>query len=132
MRSDIHNPPVDCIKEMIRLAKEGKIVTIEFWAHESHVQAYTFDWLLERQDNQPVFGESPDMAEFAECCKELHAVLAERTGEQPMSAQMGVGGWVLETLLQTVVAILIDKISNGELQELIQALLDQILDRLNR
>lgn len=130
MHSDqLHDPPIDCLKEMIRLAKEGKMVSLEFWAHESHVQAYIFDLLVSRND-QPVFGATPELQEFAECCKELHAVMSQQTDEQPMTAQMGVGGWVLETLLQTVVAIIIEKASNGEMQELINALLEKILDRL--
>lgn len=127
----MHNPPLECIKAMIDLARQGKIMTLEFWAHASHVQAFLFDWLLERSrtpDTDPLFGNSPEMQQFADCCGELHGIMIN---DETMRLQSSVGSWVLMRLIETAINVVISKAANGELQDLLDALLKEIRERID-
>lgn len=124
--------PVVCIKEMLRLAQEGKLTTIPFWLHETHLQL----WVLQMFDpdlnpDGPVFGSIEADQEFNDACCELLDLLGmgDKLREHLAISEgrcLASGAWVTQLLIKLLMEWLIKSAQNGDLVELIKKLIDQL------
>lgn len=117
--------PLDCIRRMTELARAGQVVTVEFWQHESHVQAWTFDTLAEMQkDTRPTFGSSQDEIELVASLRELCAALGCDDNSQAMEGP--INNLILKMLLEQLMQWLTDFVESGQFMELIRKLIDNV------
>ena len=129
LTQDHEHDVIECIKEMTRLAKEGKIVSVDFWLHESSVQLTVFEMLAARKPDEPVFGGSQD--ELEEMCDALQGLCVALgiADDNPEAMRGPVSSVMLAMLMKMLVGWIVDKANSGELGRILLELIEKLTQR---
>lgn len=122
------HPPLECIKEMIALARAGKVISFEFWRHETHLQAWTIDMLEQwaTKPDEPVFaGPDDQLCELCTSLRELCNVLGCDCSANPDAMQGPISSQLLKFLIEMLLKWLADQASSGGLAQVMLELFER-------
>lgn len=121
-----HEPPIDCLNELLRLIREGNVLTFEFALHLLHVVTYVIDRLI-AINVQPdgVLTTPYGMGEFDEKLYELCEELGGQVGEH--AETVGAAPvWLYLLALKLLLKKLPDLLSPWLTSEQIAAIIEAI------
>lgn len=129
-----HEPPIDCLREMLRLFREGNVISVEFLLHAMHVVTYLLDMLVAEIDNPDdgllVRGYGAD--EFDSLLMELYEELA---GEQylPVKSVPGIPNFLYMIIIRLLLTKLPEWLGpyfSAESIEKIVAAIQKVIDEI--
>lgn len=116
---DFTVPPIAEVKELYERFTSGEALDLGTASIGLWTAGWIVGWLDQKKDIDPpnVYGESPEWRELFEQSHRL--VLAIDGQESPAYAEsLGVPDWVLRVLAEKLIALLINRVSNVDLQQL--------------